>query len=522
MDLCAVHIDLRKYVPRADYLESLFERVEAAGYNAALIAYEERFPYASYPELAGDGALSSAEIAAIDAAAERHGLDVIPVGFQFSHADGILRHDRFRSLDAGGRALDLTRSESVDVLVRTGEEFLDAHPRARILHCGGDEIWAFGATARTSRAVRDRGISGYYVDYVNRLAERFAHRGVRVAIWSDMLIRHPEAIESLDRSVLVFYWDYWGSGDRTPFVSIGGGMPDMALFDRARLEGDARKLFLMSCVRPGSEIPVGHLDRFAHYWELDPARTSAKSFPYARWFSELGFSVVGAILPYPEKSTFLPDYLGKMEHVRAFARRLHEAKAAGFVACLWQPHWPLLATAVPSLLTTGLIAADPALPTDDVLDKAARQLGVPWTTDTLRAYLGVGRDFEAADTLSPEWTPLSLGERFTWIRETGAWSDDMELCRGSLARAEALLATWPELSTDSYERLVLDDLAWRARVQIGSDEGDSGCREKLLSEGRALAERFARHAGAIYKTCHVPELHAARYAPWLDWLGAAP
>jgi hypothetical protein len=77
MDLRLVHVDLRKYVPRAETLASLFGTVATAGYNAVLIAYEERFPYASDPELAGDGALSTGEIGAIDAAAERCGRSVL-------------------------------------------------------------------------------------------------------------------------------------------------------------------------------------------------------------------------------------------------------------------------------------------------------------------------------------------------------------------------------------------------------------------------------------------------------------
>jgi hypothetical protein len=514
-------IDMQSYAPRVEYLATFFARLAAGGYNAVMLAYRDKFPYAWHPPLAASDAYAAADVARIAALARRHGLEVIPLGFQFSHSGDILRHERFKALDGGGGALDLTLDESVETLVNTGAELLDAHPGARLIHCGGDEIGGFGGTPRSGRHIREHGVSDYYVQFVNRLAAAFAKRDARVAIWSDMLIRHPQAIERLDRSVVIFYWDYWGYGERTPFVSIGGGLPDMHLFDRAALDGDLRKLFLAASVKPPSEIPMEHVRRFAAYWDWREGETSARSFPYAAWFRDLGFTVVGAFMTYPEKSAFLPDFLGKLNHVRAFARRLRESGAAGAMASLWQPHWPLLETALPATLAASRILDAPQSPDADVLADTAALLGAPWSADALRGYLGAGRDFEAADTLNPQWNGrMSLAERFAWLRETGAWDADMALCAGSLERVEALRAAWTALPPDAYERFAIDDLAWRARLQIAWNAGARHQAATLAEEGRALENRAGRWAETIYAPAHREALLKSRYQPWRDLLAA--
>ena len=514
-----VQIEMVSYAPQVAYLEQLFPRLAAWGYQAVLLAYRDKFPYTADADLSSRAAYNREDIQRIVEAARRSGLEVIPLGFQFSHSEDILRVDRFRTLAGGGGALDLTRDESVDVLVRTGNELLEAHPGAQLIHCGGDEINAFGGTPRASRRIREEGISAYYVRFVNRLAKAFAGRGARVAIWSDMLIRYPEAIDELDRSVVIFYWDYWGYGDRTPFVSLGGGLPNMILLDRSALEGDPYKFFLSSWPRPPREMPIGHIRRFARYWDWKEGDRLARSFPYAQWFRDLGFTVVGALMTYPEKGSFLPDFFGKFSHVRHFARRLHEAGAVGAMACLWQPHWPLLETAMPGFAAASRLLDAPDSTDDAIVEGVAADLGAPWTGEVVRRFLGAGRTFEAADTMNVEWdAQRPLAQRFEELRQAGEWEADVALCRDSLQRIEDLLKDWSELPEASYPRWVLDDLAWRARLQIAYDLADRVSASSLRQAGDALRSRAAAFIAEQYRLDHRETLLASRYDPWFQLL----
>lgn len=520
LTLRLAQIDLHRHVPTVAYLDILFGRLRAAGYTAVLLAYRDKFPYTTYPELAAPDAYTPEEVAAIDSLALRHGLDIVPLGFQFSHSAAIVKQPRFKHLAGDGGGLNLLDPQSVEVMAKSSRDILKAHPRANLLHVGGDEIGGIGSRPAIGRFVREHGASAYVVRYVNALAAEMRKDGVRLGIWSDMLIRYPQDIASLDKSVVMFYWDYWSYGDRTPFVTIGGGLPDFYVLDRTALTGDIKKLFLAPWPKPADDIPAGHLRQFASYWQMAADGKSVRSFPYAAWFRDQGLDVVGALLTYPEKSSFLPDFLGKFDHVRGFARRLRESGGLGCLACLWALYFPLPETVWPSWLAASILMDDPERTDAEVCALAAARLGGHWTPATLQAYFGVGRDFELADLMAPTWSiKLTLAERLQWLREAGALEEDMALCRGSLQRAEALLdGPWKSLPPDTYERFMVEDLAWRARLQIAWQAGDAGAVPVLKKEGLALEQRCGAFLAPLYKPGHGADLVAARYQPWLQFL----
>jgi hypothetical protein len=514
------HIDLWSHVLRVDYLETLFGRLAAAGYNAVLLAYRDKFPYTTHPELAAADAYTPADIAQIDAAARRHGLQLVPLGHQFSHAAGIYKQPRFAHLVGDGGGLDLLNPESVEVVASAARDILAAHPGVSLVHFGGDEMGGVGTRPAIGRFVRAHGISEYFVRFVNQLVTALRTDGVRVGIWSDMLIRYPEALAQLDTGTVIFYWDYWSYGERTPFVSIGGGLPDMFILDRGALTGDLRKLFLAPWPKPASDLPWGHVKQFASYWQMDDAATSVRSFPYVQWFRDHGLDVVGALTTYPEKSSFLPDFLGKFDHVRGFARRLHEHGGMGFLACLWAMHFPLPETVWPSWLAATLLMDDPERTDAEVCALAAARLGGHWTPATVEAYLGAGSDFEAADLMAPNWSiKLTLAERLEWLLAAGGLEDDMDLCRNSRMKAETLLqGPWKDIPASLYERFVLEDMVWRARLQTAWYDGDADVVPALRDEGRALERRCRVFLESMYLAAHAAGQLSTRYAPWFALL----
>lgn len=514
------HIDLWSHVPRVDYLETLFGRLAGAGYNAVLLAYRDKFPYTTHPELAAADAYTPNDIAAIDASARRHGLQIVPLGHQFTHAAAIYKQPRFAHLVGDGGGLDLLKPESVEVVASAARDILAAHPGVSLVHFGGDEMGGVGTRPAIGRFVREHGISEYFVRYINQLVAAMRTDGVRIGIWSDMLIRYPEALPSLDKEAVIFYWDYWSYGERTPFVTIGGGLPDMHILDRKALSGDLRKLFLAPWPKPASDLPQGHVQRFAPYWRMDDAATSVRSFPYVQWFRDQGLDVVGALTTYPEKSAFLPDFLGKFDHVRGFARRLREHGGAGFLACLWAMYFPLPETVWPSWVTAAILMEHPDLTEDEVCALAAARLGGHWTPETLAAYLAAGSDFETADLMAPNWSvKLTLAERLEWLLAADGLEDDMVLCRASRTKAEALLnGPWKSLPADVYERFVLEDTVWRARLQLAWYEGDTTAVPTLRDDGRALEQRCRVHLESMYQPSHAADQLSSRFSPWFALL----
>lgn len=504
----------------AAYLGTLFGRLKAQGFTGVFLGYGESFPYDSCPQVRQKLTYSQADIKAIDDAAGAAQLELVPNGLSFSHSSAILKQDAYKHLADTPASLDLTKAESRDLMIRSGEDILRLHPRTRTIHFGGDEIYGLGSKLHIRRRIDERGRSGLYVDFVNQLAGHFAARGVRVAIWSDMLIRYPQAVDELDKSVIIYYWDYWSSGERTPFVSIGGGASDIFMLDSSQLTGDLKKMLRHPGVRPAEEIPIGHVRTFERYWQLAADGRSVRSFPYEAWLKDHGFTVISALMTYPEKGSFLPHTAEKLDHIRWFLRRTREAAGDGFLACHWQADWPFIETCWPGLLATQELADHPDIDDDAVCEGVARRLGTPWSGQTVRGYFSAGRDFEFADTLNAIWMKVELRERLYWLDAMGVTDEDMAVARQSLADIESLLANWKSLQADAYERFVLDDMAWRARVQLACQADRKAACLDLLPQGQALEARCRSFVQAWHPPGVAAEVIKTRYEPWFQALAA--
>ena len=188
---------------RREHLIELLHGARAAGFTAVNLHWE-RFPH-SFETEPGH---SLEDVAAVDAACAELGLDVIPTSHSFTHSSDLLRLPEFKPLDGLGGSLELAGDGTLAAMLRIAGELKAAHPRCRTVHLGGDEIFRYATGPAGNGYVVRHGRSALYVDFVNRLAAGLRDLGLRLAIWSDMLIRYPERVRDLDRSVLVFYWDY--------------------------------------------------------------------------------------------------------------------------------------------------------------------------------------------------------------------------------------------------------------------------------------------------------------------------
>ena len=87
---------------------------------------------------------SAEEVERIEMSAAAHGLATIPRGLSFS----------------SGRR-DLTDPTILQLMIDTGSELLSAHPRSKMIHFGGDEMFAVASTPSMVKARLEVGLSGF-------------------------------------------------------------------------------------------------------------------------------------------------------------------------------------------------------------------------------------------------------------------------------------------------------------------------------------------------------------------------
>lgn len=446
---------------KLDYLDSLMKRFRHAGYDAVMIEYCHSFPYRKAAGYAVAGnAYSLPEIAEIDRMARENHLEVLPKGISFSHLGRLRSCGKYTHL-IDGDGLDLTSHEAVSLLSESVLELADAHPQSRIIHIGGDEIFHFGKNAAAGALIQKKGISWWYVNYLNRVfAEvRMKRPELRLAVWSDMLIKYPESISALDPAMVIFYWDYWGFGeDDCPILSTGGGCPDLFVLDRDRLPRDLAKILRCRSVRDGAELVSEHTEIFGEVrrLRLDGQSAKARSFPYLEWFRKFNFDVVSCALPYPEKSSIMGNYAEKIDHLRSFSRRSKEYGALAMMSCLWQPWWPLFEAVMPALMSAPVLFEDSELEDLAFYSRAALRLGDGWTPEMLKQCFMFANAFELNDLLTVNWerkTPKTY-----WRIE--------ENCKEEYARAKQV-AEAPQVNCPGEAlRFFIDDVRLRAEMQL--------------------------------------------------------
>lgn len=512
------HVNLASDAMNVEHLRELFGRLKAAGFDTVFLEYDGNFPYADFPGFKVESTYSPEQISQIDACAKEWGLKVIPKGFSFSHSGMVTSQERFKHL-RDGSGMNLLLPETLEVIMNGVDNLLALHPGAEIVHVGGDEIGKLGGAPETSEFIVQHGASKLFVQFVNAVAAACEERGVRAAVWSDVLIRHPEAIDELDRDVVIFYWDYWSYAERVHFLTIGGGLSDTFVLDRSQLPPDLENLYHVSVVRDKAEIPVGHLERFAPYWELDAERKSCKGFAYFKWFAERGFDVVASLLPYPEKGSFLTNMDEKIGHTRTFLREMERNDGLGFLSCCWQPYWLPVEGVWPGVLLAQELSRDVDVGDVELYARAAAAMGGVWTGDALREYCSIGRHFEFSDVLNPFWGATEIKTRVDWLRKAGWLEDDNRKAAGVALRTSAFLDTWGAALGDCLERYLVEDLRWRAQSQLFCSGAPGLERESLLAEGRRLRELFTLHAKRWFDPISAGRCVDFRFKQWLEALG---
>lgn len=496
---------------RSHLLDQL-RRAKAMGF-AAVNLHWERFPHSFEPEPAH----TREDVAAVDALCGELGLEVIPTSHSFTHSESLLRLPAFKHLDGGSGSLELTGDATLAAMVLVARELQAAHPRARTVHMGGDEIFRYATSAASNGAVVRDGRSALYVGFVNRLAAALRGLGLRLAIWSDMLIRYPERAADLDRALLLFYWDYWSEGERSPFVTVGGGLSDLFVLDRGALRGDLRMLLFSHLAREGREIPLGHWRDFARLWQVDAAGTSARSFIYAEWFRELGLEFVASMLTIPEKGSFLPPVAEKIPHLRGFLARARANGGVGWMPCCWGEYWPPVALFAPGFQLAQALAAEPDADEAALYAATAARLGSPWTAAAVRGWCTAGAHCQFADLLDNNWGRTPVKERLGWLERSGLLDEDCARAEVAAGRCEALAAgAMAHFPAAGAERWAVEDMAWRCRVQLAcrARQGLAG----LTEEGGRLRARALALFAAWWPEAEAAQRVAQRYQPWLEAL----
>jgi len=211
-------------VPTPAYVRQQIRRCAELKLNTMSYYTEHVVATRSHPEFAPPGgAISIEEWKEIAAFARTYHIDLIGNFQSFGHFDKILATPRYAHLGDSKSLLSPALDESYALLRDIYEEMVPAFSsQFFIVNC--DETFDLGR-GRSKAMVDSLGKGRVYLGHILKLRDILQRMGVRMIVWGDVLLDHPEVIDLVPRDVVIGTWTYDSLADFrryiTPFTSRG-------------------------------------------------------------------------------------------------------------------------------------------------------------------------------------------------------------------------------------------------------------------------------------------------------------
>ena len=219
----------REQTPSYEYLRKLCQLSLDSGYNALGLYLEHRFAYPSAPWVAGKDALTPEVVKQLQQ--DFPTLQLVPFinllghfeGFMYSEEGANFACERFTGLQA-----DPTHPQFLVLCNRLIDDVVKIFS-SNLIHIGGDETQQLGKgnSALWVKQFEEEGCSDgkakLYGQHFGPLAKRVSELGRTPAVWGDMFFEHPEALDYLPKSTVIFDWQYFKSPEHTSKMFLERG-----------------------------------------------------------------------------------------------------------------------------------------------------------------------------------------------------------------------------------------------------------------------------------------------------------
>lgn len=325
--------------------------------NTILVEYRNRFPFKKHGIVNAPIALSREEVRELVATAQEHNIEIIPLQQSIGHLGYLLQNDSYASVREENTYKDQlcpTNPDAFRAFTELATEVIEMHPGIKYFHIGGDEARRLGYCPRCKEVVKRHSVSKLYVDYINKVSQWLTSQGITPIIWDDIICKNPEAIDDLDRNVVIMYWEYWTTSKDSPYFIARynrNGKP-VTIYDErwdslwhAELSDLEKSIMDTFATAVSLEESLGEdfLSIYGSYLG-DSFPKRIKAYPYLEFFMDKGFKVIGAPTALGNGDTYhtLPNYWRFIPNIKSFSQRCQEAGAEGVITTAWYNYLPLM------------------------------------------------------------------------------------------------------------------------------------------------------------------------------------
>ncbi len=349
-----------------DDVRALLEKAGKFKLNTFLLEYNERFPFSSHPAISSCNAFTKEDVRSFEKICAENAIEIIPLVQCLGHNAHINRLEEYGKyfepdFPDGRKSAQLCplSGEAFTLFTTLAKEILEAHPNGKYLHIGGDEARSMGMCPKCQEYVQKYGEGKLYVEYINKCAAFVRNCGRIPIIWDDMLSRHPDLMEKMDKDIVIMVWDYWTTSDPSP-ITVFRPAERGIVVDKSMAEGNFAKLEQPEKLIAETFARVEEFETlaesnegskiFSTYLGKDfPQKCTA--FPFVDLYKDKGFTVIGA--PTTLGNTVddiygLPNFMRFRKNIFAYAQKCKKYSLSGMITTSWYD-FP------PEILEMGLI-----------------------------------------------------------------------------------------------------------------------------------------------------------------------
>jgi len=215
-------IDLARQIERPEFLLDSIRRLGQYDYNLCMLYLESAYAFPGLPGIGRKHAYSPEFMRQIHAVCRETGMELVPVFPALGHCGYITRNAGYEKYDEGygiGECYGTLVAGRDDVYALLTTLFADwcSYLPGKYIHVGLDESLHMGLSFIREQGQANFHAADMFAAHCNRLCAILARQERRMIMWGDMLYYFPEAIDQLNREIIVADWYYYGF-DRTPRV----------------------------------------------------------------------------------------------------------------------------------------------------------------------------------------------------------------------------------------------------------------------------------------------------------------
>ena len=199
----------RGQISTMDNFKAIIRFLAAHKMNTYMPYLEDLLACKSFPVIGEHrGRLTPEDFQELQAYAERHYVQIIPIFQTLGHMENILLHNEFIHLAEypGAASLNVNSDSSYVFLKKYLDEAAPVF-RAPYFHIGGDESYDVGRWASRDR-VQKNGLGRVHLDHYQKILQLLTPHHKTAILYGDMLLRHPDILADLPKEVVVMDWNY--------------------------------------------------------------------------------------------------------------------------------------------------------------------------------------------------------------------------------------------------------------------------------------------------------------------------